>query len=594
MSLGLIFPSGSSGIWFSAAGTHKSRILRCLSIRRLQLKNVTMEKKALALKEMIRRHVPKRENLDSWKWMKQEPVKAFVDTVLNKNTEDKMENSFDNKEMLLQTEKLFIEAAKSNDVAAMRTLGKGLNANAKNAHNRTALHYAVAGKNKEAVELLLRRRVQVDQRDKFGVAPIHLAAWFGSLDILKSLVWAGAEQNVENEEGLNILHCAAINNHIDIVEYIINDLQMKELDKDDHSGHRAFAMAAEHGCMQMLEMLMEPYYNMATMKPNKGGDTPLHLAARNGHLDAVHLLLLSFDVRDEVNMDNETALYQAAANAQEQCVLALLEAGCNPNIQTKRKCSALHPVSEQGDASLVRLLLQYKAHTDFQNEDLEVPLHLAVKNSHIPVIHYLLEAGCNLNITNKRFQSAMHLAAELTRIDVVEMLLKTEVDLTLQDRQGKTALGVAARADEVIIVDMIIKAERYNALKKANPGYENVHSEYPLTFKLDHRNETKQIRSITWRLAYELLKAGNWKRLAEHWGFTLEQVSAIESQWTGQHSYKEHGNRMFLIWLHGAELAGESLLIELYQALVHTGHSRVAEKIRTQSQRVSSKSCRVS
>lgn len=29
------------------------------------------------------------------------------------------------------------------------------------------------------------------------------------------------------------MHCAAINNHTDIVEYIINDMQMKELDKDD-------------------------------------------------------------------------------------------------------------------------------------------------------------------------------------------------------------------------------------------------------------------------------------------------------------------------------------------------------------------------
>lgn len=31
------------------------------------------------------------------------------------------------------------------------------------------------------------------------MTPIHLAAWFGSLDILKLLVQAGAEQKVENE-----------------------------------------------------------------------------------------------------------------------------------------------------------------------------------------------------------------------------------------------------------------------------------------------------------------------------------------------------------------------------------------------------------
>ncbi|XP_068455425.1 ankyrin repeat and death domain-containing protein 1B-like [Clinocottus analis] len=553
-----------------------------------------MEKRALAMREMIKKHQPKTEHLDPRKWIKEETLRAFADFVLNKHTEKDMDNTFDNKEMLLDAEKQFMEAAKRNDVVTMKSLVRGLNANARNVDNRTALHYAVAGKNKEAVQLLLQRRVKVDQRDKHGVAPIHLAAWFGSLDIMKLLVQAGAEQKVENEEGLNILHCAAINNHTEIAEYIINDLQMKELDKDDQSGHRAFALAADHGCLEMMDILIVPY-DMGTTKANKNGDTPLHLAAKNGHSDAVYSLLQSFDTRDEVNMKGETALYLAAENSHEECVLILLEAGCNPNILTTDKCSALHPVSERGDMPLVQLLLDYKAYTDSQNQHLEAPIHLAVKNSHIPVIHSLLTAGCNINVADKRSQTAMHLAAELARIEVVEMLLKARLDLTLQDRQGKTALGVAVRADEVIVVDMIIKAERYYTWRKANPDLnESIHSENPLTFKLDHRGETKQLRSMAWRLAYKLLKPRDWKRLAEHWGFTKEQVSAIEEQWTGQQSYQEHGNRMLLIWLHGEELAQKSPARELYQGLALTGNRKAADMIRMEAENPNSKSCSIS
>lgn len=112
---------------------------------------------------------------------------------------------------------------------------------------------------------------------------------------------------------------------------------------------------------------------------------------------------------------------------------------------------------------------------------------------------------------------------------------------------------------------------------QANPEInESVHSEYPLTFKLDHRYETKQLRSMAWHLAYKLLKPGDWKRLAQHWGFTKEQVSAIEEQWTGQHSYQEHGNRMLLIWLHGEELAQKCPARELYQGLILTGNKKAA------------------
>lgn len=50
---------------------------------------------------------------------------------------------------------------------------------------------------------------------------------------------------------------------------------------------------------------------------------------------------------------------------------------------------------------------------------------------------------------------------------------------------------------------------------------------------MDHRPETKQFRSMVWHLTYRLLKPGDWKKLAEQWDFTKEQVDAIEAQWTG-------------------------------------------------------------
>lgn len=80
----------------------------------------------------------------------------------------------------------------------------------------------------EAVDLILRRRAKLDLKDKVdrnskltitviidnsfhckdtdcvfcvqhGITAIHLAAWFGSLDIMKLLVQAGADQEVETK-----------------------------------------------------------------------------------------------------------------------------------------------------------------------------------------------------------------------------------------------------------------------------------------------------------------------------------------------------------------------------------------------------------
>ncbi|TSM85917.1 Ankyrin repeat and death domain-containing protein 1B [Bagarius yarrelli] len=536
----------------------------------------------------------KKENMNPKVWMNLEPVKNFKDFVLQKESEE--DNDFDNVEMLLETEKEFIEAAKRNNVETMKLLGRAVNVNVKNVHHRTALHYAVACKNKDAAELLLKRRAKLDLQDKFGVTAIHLAAWFGSLEILKLLVQGGADQKVENTKGMNIMHCAAVNNHTDIVEYIVDDLQMKELDKEDHLGNRPFAVAAEHGCVRMLQMMMEDPYKMDTMQQNQqNGDTPLHLAAKNGHLGALQLLLDYFEVRNEVNNAGETPLYLAADGCHEDCVLALLEAECDPNIPNTNKTSPLYSVCEKGYMPVVKLLLDHGVLINIQNQHLQTPFHVAVKNCHITVIETLLESRCDTDITDHLGQTAFHVAAELGKLDVIEIILKAGVNMEIKDKQGKTALGVAARANLIIIVDMIIKAERYFKWKKLfAENNEDLDNEFALKFKPDHRTETKQVRNTLWNLAYSLLSKNGWKKLAEHWAFTEEQIAAIEEQWTGPKSYQEHGNRMLLIWLHGVFVAQKNPAKELYEGLTAIGNTKMAEKLRLEGDNNSKRKCKIS
>jgi len=45
---------------------------------------------------------------------------------------------------------------------------------------------------------------------------------------------------------------------------------------------------------------------------------------------------------------------------------------------------------------------------------------------------------------------------------------------------------------------------------------------------------------MIWELAYKHLRRNDWKKLAELWEFTEDQVAAIEEQWTGQSEMLYH------------------------------------------------------
>ncbi|XP_018423335.1 PREDICTED: ankyrin repeat and death domain-containing protein 1B [Nanorana parkeri] len=504
-------------------------------------------------------------------------VTGLVQTVRNKNSQGPTENH----EILLKTEMEFHQAAKTNNVDKMTQLkGRKVNINAKNALDRTALHFAVAGCHYQAISFLLGNKARVDVADKHGLTVLHLASWSADVSVMQMLIKAGASQKATNQDGMNVLHFAAQNDKNEIVDYLLKELQLQDLVTKDKRGREPFHLAAENGHINMINNLLN--MGIFTSEPDKDGNTALHMAAANGHDAVIRVLLEKWEDKDKdcLNSNGATPFYLAVEGGHESCANQLLEHGSNINTITYDDYTALHIAAEKGHTSLVTFLIRNNIDMTPKPNDRIPPIHLAIMNDHIEIVDVFMEAGYDINAINGRQQTPLHLAAELKNTDLVERLLIAGCDLRIEDKQGKTALGVAERSNHTLIADMIIKAERYNTCKKGL--IEDISCEEFMTFKQDHSLQTSHVRSALWSLAYEQLKPDEWKTLAILWMFTEPQIKAIETQWTGKASYKEHGHRMLLIWLHGILLRKENPIKALYEELVRMGHQQMAETFRAQ------------
>ncbi|XP_058667592.1 ankyrin repeat and death domain-containing protein 1A isoform X2 [Ammospiza caudacuta] len=493
---------------------------------------------------------------------------------------------------LLQSEKEFHDAAKRNDTARMEELiRRGVDIKAKNNAERSALHWAAGAGSVDAVRLLLDHGAPVDDEDSvqrplslacaahFGMNALLLSAWFGHLRVLQILVNAGAKINRVNRNGRNLLHCAAQRGHIQVMEFIMEDLEDMCVDETDKMDRTAFHLAAEHGQLEVVEFLIR--LGCSHSAKDKEENTALHLAAKNGHLSVLEKIINVGVDLDEKNSEGLTALHLAAEGGHSHCVKLLVEVGADVNAQTQKKMNCLHYAALHGYEEIARVLMDAGIHTDALNHQNASAMHIAVLQNFPAMVKLFISAECDLDIPDNRQQTSLHIAAEHGRQDIAEMILIAGVNLKLTDKQGKTSLDVAARGNHTILVDMIIKADRFYKWEKDNLSSDSGSwVAKHLTFKQDHRLETQHIRSVMWRLATKYLKPGEWKKLAHCWKFTDDHIRAIEQQWTGTKSYREHGHRMLLIWLHGVITAGENPIKGLYEGLVGIGRRDLAESIR--------------
>ncbi|KAL5004492.1 hypothetical protein ScPMuIL_017948 [Solemya velum] len=470
------------------------------------------------------------------------------------------------------------QAAKDDEASTVKQLlSNRVDVNCRNNLDRSALHLAAANGNTTVLRTLLEHGADLELKDKYGMSPVLWASWCGHLDALKMLVSAGATTMCTNKQGQGVLHCAVQNNNVSVMNFTsesIESFNVNEVEKDDRT---SLHMAARAGHLDSLTRLIDLGCDIS--KKDKCGATAVHCGAEYGHHECVKRLLMVGVEIDDRDVEGRTALHLAAEGGYVDVVDVLLDYAAGPNTETIRETTPLHLAAANGHRDACARLIKAGATTNSQNFQGNTPLHLSVMNDQKDVTALLLDNKCEVDLPNNRLQTALHMAVESGFQDVVEVLLAGGASLDTKEKSGKTALQLASRGSFITIVDMLIKAERYYATARDYHEKELDSIDPHRYLRTPNHPSANQMKDILWRLATKQLKPNDWKKLAMHWGFTPEHIRAIEHQYTGPSSYREHGYRLMLVWLHGVR-KDQNVMRLLFEALVAIDRRNLAEQIR--------------
>ncbi|KAM9163470.1 LOW QUALITY PROTEIN: transient receptor potential cation channel subfamily A member 1 [Pangshura tecta] len=154
----------------------------------------------------------------------------------------------------------------------------------------TPLHYACRQGVPFSVNSLLDLNVSVYSKSRDKKSPLHFAASYGRINTCQRLLRGMNDTRLLNEgdkKGMTPLHLAAQNGHEKVVQFL---LKKGALFLCDYKGWTALHHAAFGGYTRTMQIILDTNVK-STDRVDEEGNTALHLAAKEGHAKAVRLLL---------------------------------------------------------------------------------------------------------------------------------------------------------------------------------------------------------------------------------------------------------------------------------------------------------------
>jgi ankyrin repeat protein len=214
-------------------------------------------------------------------------------------------------------------------------------------------------------------------------------------------------------------------------------------------------IAARNGHEAVVKLLLEKGAELEAK--DRDSRTPLSWAAENGYGAVVKLLLEKGAELEAESRDSRTPLSWAARNGHEAVVKLLLEKGAELEAKDRDTRTPLSWAAENGYDAVVKLLLEKGAELEAKDRDSRTPLSWAARNGYGAVVKLLLEKGAELEAESKGGRTPLSWAAGNGHEAVVKLLLEKGAELEAESRGGWTPLSWAARNGHEAVVKLLLE-----------------------------------------------------------------------------------------------------------------------------------------
>ncbi len=285
---------------------------------------------------------------------------------------------------------------------------------AKDADGNSLLKHAMYTNIPLAMRLLLHKGADVNLANNEGETPL-LQAIASNDKLIPLLLAKGAKVNVANNKGdTPLLKASQIGDNKLIIRLAIKKGLFGRIISDKVINDLLISNSEK-----LKSSLSESILNVQ----NKEGKTPLMIAAENGKISTVKLLI---DAGSDVNVkdtDGKTTLWQIVFN---------------------------------NNIDMCKLLLSYK-YVDVNSKDKNgiTPLMVSAINGYKEIAELLINRGADINTVDNNGRTALVFSATRGKIDITKLLLDKGANINVKDKIGLTIMALTARSCELETVRLL-------------------------------------------------------------------------------------------------------------------------------------------